>query len=118
MKTALRSILLPAAVAAGVLTAPLFESRADACGSPVSITPAAEVQWAVQAALGDAATYEVESLRFVSADRALVDVRHTAGWRAGQRTRMIARLGEGGWAITARWAIRPSAPRSRTISAR
>ena len=117
MKTTLRSILLPAAVAVGILAAPLLESQADACGGPVSVTPAAEVHWAVQAALGDA-SYEVESLRFVSADRALVDVRHTAGWRTGQRTRMIARLGEGGWAITASWAIRPSAPRSRTISAR
>ncbi len=118
MKTTLRSILLPAALAVGILAAPLFESQADACGGPVSVTPAAEVQWAVQAALGDAATYEVESLRFVSSDRAVVDVRRTAGWRTGQRTRMIARLGEGGWAITASWAIRPSAPRSRTISAR
>lgn len=50
--TILRSILLPAALACLVLSSPLLESRAKACGGPVASSPAAEVQWAVQEAMG------------------------------------------------------------------
>lgn len=115
----LRSILLPAVVFGLILSAPLLESQAHACGGGASITPAVEVGWAVASAMGSdpAAAYEVESLTFLSADRALVDVLHTAGAAAGRRTRMIVRRGEAGWHVTASWALRPTL-RSRTIGAR